>query len=326
MNLLSFEQKYWSRGIELIAGIDEAGRGPLAGPVVAAAVILPKDVKLPQVTDSKKISEKKREVLFDEIYNAALSIGVGIVHENEIDEINILQATFKAMRKAIGSLSKKPDLLLVDGLRADIPHFEQENIIKGDSKSLSIAAASIIAKVTRDRMMRNYALIFPKFKFSGHKGYASKGHMEEIEQNLATPIHRKSFKPIKNFLPTMKSIADKQYLGTLGEQLVASEYVKSNYKILNMNYAVPRIGEIDIIVEDEQFIVFVEVKTQLKGRGWGEPKLRIDDNKCKRFSNTIQYYMDEYNIKKELRIDVAEVIIGGGKPHINIIKNGMSQY
>ncbi len=326
MDLLAFEKKYWSKGIELIAGIDEAGRGPLAGPVVAAAVILPKNVELPQVTDSKKISEKKRDILFGEICNSAISIGIGIVHENEIDEINILQATYKAMRMAIGSLSKKPDILLVDGLKADIPHFEQENIIKGDNKSLSIAAASIIAKVTRDRMMRNYGIIFPKFNFSGHKGYASKGHIEEIEHNLATPIHRKSFKPIKHFLPTMRTIVDKQNLGKLGEQLVACKYVKNNYRILNMNYAVPQIGEIDIIAEDEESIVFIEVKTQLKGRGWGEPKSRIDDNKCKRFSNTIQNFMNEFDINKELRIDVAEVIIGGGKPQINIIENGMSQY
>ena len=159
--MLQYEQKYWDDGKQFLAGIDEAGRGPLAGPVVAASVILPQDVNLPEVTDSKKISEKKRERLFDEIYKTALSVGVGVVHEEIIDEKNILQATYQAMRQAVGNLNINPEILLVDGKKADIKHFQQESIIDGDAKSLSIAAASIIAKVTRDRMMRQFDIVFP---------------------------------------------------------------------------------------------------------------------------------------------------------------------
>ena len=163
MDMLEFERKYWNFDYHKIAGIDEAGRGPLAGPVVASAVIFPKDISLPEVTDSKKISEKKRERLFHDIYTKALSIGIGIVHEDEIDNKNILQATYLAMRQAIGKLSIKPDIVLIDGNKADIKHYKQKNIINGDQKSLSIAAASIIAKVTRDQIMRQYDIIFPEF-------------------------------------------------------------------------------------------------------------------------------------------------------------------
>ena len=143
--MLEFEVIHWNSGKEHIAGIDEAGRGPLAGPVVAAAVILPNAIELPKVNDSKKISEKKRERLYGEIYDSALSVGVGVIHEKEIDDKNILQATYQAMRQSIGNLSLQPDILLVDGNKADIKHYNQESIIDGDKKSLSIASASIIA-------------------------------------------------------------------------------------------------------------------------------------------------------------------------------------
>ncbi|SVD07001.1 uncharacterized protein METZ01_LOCUS359855, partial [marine metagenome] len=159
--MLEYEHKHWSSGKEYLAGIDEAGRGPLAGPVVSAAVILPQDIELPGVNDSKKISEKKREVLYGDIQERALSVGIGCADVAEIDEKNILQATYQSMRQAVGKLSINPEILLVDGKKADIKHFQQENIIDGDAKSLSIAAASIIAKVTRDRMMRQFDIVFP---------------------------------------------------------------------------------------------------------------------------------------------------------------------
>ena len=166
MDMLKFEQKYWDSNYPNIAGIDEAGRGPLAGPVVATAVIFPQNIDLPEVTDSKKISEKKRERLFKDIYKNSISIGIGIVHEDEIDKKNILQATYVAMRQAIGALSIRPDIVLVDGNKADIKHYTQHSIINGDQKSISIAAASIIAKVTRDRMMQQYDRLLP---FNKHK-------------------------------------------------------------------------------------------------------------------------------------------------------------
>ena len=193
-----YEKKYEEAGV--VCGIDEAGRGPLAGPVAAAAVILPEGCRIPYVNDSKKLSEKKREELFDEIMEAAVSVGVGVVSPGRIDEINILQATYEAMREAVGKLSVRPDVCLNDAVT--IPGLDgkilQVPIIKGDAKSLSIAAASIIAKVTRDRLMREYDKIYPEYGFAGHKGYGSGGHMEAIRRYGMTPIHRRSF--LKKFL------------------------------------------------------------------------------------------------------------------------------
>lgn len=181
-----------------ICGIDEAGRGPLAGPVVAAAVILPKDTDILYVNDSKKLSEKKREELFDVIMEKALSVGVGIVGPDVIDDINILQATYEAMRIAIGQLDPQPELLLNDAVTIPKVMARQVPIIKGDAKSISIASASIIAKVTRDRMMREYDTIFPEYGFAKHKGYGCAEHIAKIKEIGPCAIHRRSF--IKNFI------------------------------------------------------------------------------------------------------------------------------
>ena len=199
--MLEFEQHYWKLNYNNIAGVDEVGRGPLAGPVVSSAVILPKYIDIPGVNDSKKLSEKKREFLFDEIKEKAVSIGIGIISEKEIDEINILQATYKAMRVALANLNQLPDIVLVDGNEANIGDYKQVNIIKGDQKSISIAAASIIAKVTRDRMMVKYDDIYPEYGFKNHKGYGTKFHIDALKEHYATPIHRRSFNPVPKYLP-----------------------------------------------------------------------------------------------------------------------------
>ena len=193
--MLEFERKYGE--FRYICGIDEAGRGPLAGPVVAGAVILPKDEKILYVNDSKKLSEKKREELYDVIMERAIAVGVGIVDNNRIDEINILNATYEAMKMAINNLSIRPDILLNDAVKIPGVDIAQVPIIKGDAKSLSIAAASIIAKVTRDRIMKKYAKQYPEYGFLDNKGYGAKKHIEALEQIGACPIHRKTF--IKNF-------------------------------------------------------------------------------------------------------------------------------
>ena len=182
-----------ARGYRYIAGVDEVGRGPLAGPVVAAAVVLPEDFNVVGVDDSKKLSEKKREELYDVIMEQALSVGVGIVSPERIDEINILQATYEAMREAVGKLSYRPDVLLNDAVIIPELTIPQEKIIKGDAKSLSIAAASVIAKVTRDRMMKAYHELFPEYGFEKHKGYGSKEHIEMIQKIGPCAIHRRSF-------------------------------------------------------------------------------------------------------------------------------------
>lgn len=193
--LKKYEKEY--DNYTYICGIDEAGRGPLAGPVVAAAVILPKDCQILYINDSKKLSAKKREELYDIIMEQAVSVGVGMADHKRIDEINILQATYEAMREAVGKLVPVPDLLLNDAVTIpDLP-MRQVPIIKGDAKSISIGAASIIAKVTRDRLMDTYGDIYPQYHFKSNKGYGSAEHIMALKQYGPTPIHRVSF--IKNF-------------------------------------------------------------------------------------------------------------------------------
>lgn len=191
-----YEKKY--SDYEFICGIDEAGRGPLAGPVVAGAVILPKDCDILYINDSKKLTEKKREELYDIIKEKAVAYGIGIATPERIDEINILQATYEAMRSAIAQMSVAPDLFLNDAVTIPQVPIKQVPIIKGDAKSISIAAASILAKVTRDRMMKEYSIIYPEYGFEGHKGYGSQSHIEAIRTYGPSPIHRRSF--IKNFM------------------------------------------------------------------------------------------------------------------------------
>ena len=195
-NMSIYERKYWD--FQYICGIDEVGRGPLAGPVVAGAVILPKDCDILYLNDSKKLSEKMREALYDEIMEKAVATGVGIVSPARIDEINILQATYEAMRMAISNLKVRPDLLLNDAVTIPEITIKQVPIIKGDAKSISIAAASIIAKVTRDRLMVQYEEVLPGYGFASNKGYGSAEHIKAIKEIGVTPIHRQSF--IKNFI------------------------------------------------------------------------------------------------------------------------------
>ena len=191
-----YERQYSEYGY--ICGIDEVGRGPLAGPVVAAAVILPKDCNLLYINDSKKLSEEKREELYDKIMEEAVAVGVGVISHERIDEINILQATYEAMRLAVGKLSVTPDLLLNDAVTIPGLPMKQVPIIKGDAKSISIAAASIVAKVTRDRMMVELDRIYPGYGFAGNKGYGSAVHIQALKEQGPCKIHRKTF--IKNFL------------------------------------------------------------------------------------------------------------------------------
>lgn len=191
-----YEREYCD--YEFVCGIDEVGRGPLAGPVYAAAVILPKDVEILYINDSKKLSEKKREALYDEIYEKAIAVGIGCASHEVIDEVNILQATYIAMREAIANLSIKPDILLNDAVTIPEVDIKQVPIIKGDASSISIAAASIVAKVTRDRVMAELDKEYPGYDFAGNKGYGTKAHIEGIKNLGPCPIHRRTF--IKNFL------------------------------------------------------------------------------------------------------------------------------
>lgn len=192
-----FERPFYEAGAKYIAGVDEVGRGPLAGPVVTACVVLPRDFSILGVDDSKKLSEKKREQLFDEILENAIAYGIGIEDNRVIDEINILQATKRAMTKAVEEadekLGGKIDHVLFDAIKIDAVAKPQTSVIKGDAKSISIAAASIVAKVTRDRMMIEYAKEYPYYAFESNKGYGTKAHYEGIEEHGITPIHRLTF-------------------------------------------------------------------------------------------------------------------------------------
>ena len=197
--LLNFEKSLYARGIELIAGVDEVGRGPLAGPVVAAAVILPKLCKIKGLNDSKKIPKSKHEAIYNQVMKEAVAVGIGIKDNYVIDDVNIYEATKLAMIEAIEKLNPQPEHLLIDAMNLDLP-IEQTSIIKGDANSLSIAAASIVAKVTRDKMMADYEQEFPGYAFAKNAGYGTKEHLSGINKFGVTPIHRRSFEPIKSII------------------------------------------------------------------------------------------------------------------------------
>lgn len=203
---MQYEQQARKKGFTRIAGVDEAGRGPLAGPVVAASVILPENIGFSGIDDSKKLTDKNRRDLFPLICQAALSVGIGFVDHRTIDKINILQATRLAMRRAIAALSPQPDFLLIDALTLQDNPTPQQGIIKGDAKSISIGAASILAKVARDIYMEKMCRKYPEYNFSQHKGYATKVHLERIKTHGLSPIHRRSFRP-KQLEPTYHQLS-----------------------------------------------------------------------------------------------------------------------
>lgn len=193
VNMWEIENELHQEGFQIICGVDEAGRGPLAGPVCAAAVILPMGLEIPGLTDSKKLTDKKRRELFPIIKGQAIAYGIGLASHEEIDEINILQATYLAMERAMQQLSVKPDIAMIDGNRAKDFGLPVRTVIKGDSLSANIAAASILAKVTRDDLMMELALQYPEYGFDVHKGYGTKAHYEALRNHDASPVHRKSF-------------------------------------------------------------------------------------------------------------------------------------
>lgn len=195
--MLAYEKELYTQGIQLIAGVDEVGRGPLAGPVVAAAVILPKACKIPGLNDSKKIPKSKHKEIYEAVLQNAIAIGIGIKDNQVIDQVNIYEATKLAMREAIGQLEPQPQHLLIDAMRLDLP-ISQTSIIKGDANSLSIAAASIVAKVTRDQMMEEFDCEYPGYDFTQNAGYGTANHLAGLDKLGVTPIHRRSFEPVKS--------------------------------------------------------------------------------------------------------------------------------
>ena len=308
--ILTYERGCWDAGYELVAGIDEVGRGPLAGPVVAAAVILPKGCKIEGVNDSKKLSAKKREELYDIILEKAVSYGIGVVSNERIDEINILQATYEAMRDALSQLSPRADYILADAVTIPMVSSPQKGIIKGDAKSMSIGAASIVAKVYRDRMMEAFDEVYPGYGFAANKGYGSAEHIEGIKKLGITPIHRKTF--VKNFLPQDgETTTDK---GHRGEAIAAKQMEKMGYEILERNFHALK-GEIDIIAKKDTYIVFTEVKYR-KNEEMGTPAEAVNHWKQQHIIRAAKAYIAQNCLEQlgyDFRFDVAEVLNNDGK-------------
>ena len=301
----------------IIAGVDEAGRGPLAGPVVAAAVILPNSYNLEGLDDSKKVAPKKRSQLFVDIKHQATAIGVGVVAAADIDKTNILQATQQAMKMALGRLKPRPDQAVIDGHELPTQIIPNKGVIKGDQTVDVIKAASIIAKVTRDNMMEQYDIIFPAYGFRKHKGYGTREHMDKLRLNKACVIHRKSFKPVASAMPTLSWLRKEGGIGQWGEQTAAVYLLERGYEIVAMNVHCDPYGEIDIIAEKDGIIIFVEVKTYSK-KQLGTPAQNIDQNKLKKLEAAIHKYVVDMKVKKDIFLDVICVYL---KPSIPMFEH-----
>ena len=317
--ILAYERECYGQGYALVAGIDEVGRGPLAGPVVAAAVILPQNHKIPGINDSKKLTAKKREELCEIIKKEAVAWAVGVVSHERIDEINILQATYEAMRQAISRLEVPPEYILADAVTIPGIEIPQKGIIKGDAKSISIGAASIVAKVTRDAMMEAMEELYPGYDFASNKGYGSQKHLAGIARQGLCPIHRRSF--VKNLMQGRPE--ENKTAGNIGEALAVREMMRQGYEILEQNYRGSQ-GEIDIIAQKEGLLVFTEVKAR-KGREQGLPGEAIDRRKRERIVRTAEEYLAAHEItERDCRFDVAEVLEEDGKKYFRYIENAFT--
>lgn len=291
------------QGYQHICGIDEAGRGPLAGPVCAAAVVLPEGLRIPGLNDSKKLTEKRREALYDIILDQALDTSIAFASEAEIDEINILQATFLAMRRALAGLQQVPDFALVDGNRDPGLCVPVQLIIKGDQTSASIAAASILAKVARDRLLYQLDEQYPQYAFAKHKGYGTKLHYERLHAHGVSPVHRRSF--LKAFFQA-EAADTKPTRGQMGERYAAQYLRTQGYEILTANYRT-RFGEIDLIVQNDAYICFTEVKAR-SADCWATPAAAVDVSKQQKLAKAAMQYLQENQTQRQPRFDVVEVI------------------
>jgi len=301
--------------MRIIAGVDEVGRGPLAGPVVAAAVILPKNHTIEGLRDSKKISKKRRESLFPLIYEQAIDIGTGEVDVKTIDKINIREATFKAMKMALDDLSTIPDRALIDGHPLNDQSIPNEGIIGGDDKVDSIKAASIIAKVTRDRIMKEYSIIFPEYGFENHSGYGTKIHIEALEKYRATPIHRRSFKPVKNLMPTFKWLVDHDRISWMGKKLAALHLKKSGMSVMYLDWEGISNNSIDIVAKDNDHLIFVDVNTYYKNQDDLKKDNEVDRLK-KTMLPAMNLYLSDKLAVSNFRIDSISVILSSNNPEI----------
>jgi len=310
---LDYEKSLWEQGIQFVAGIDEAGRGPLAGPVVAAAVVFSKNVTMiPGINDSKQVTPAKREKLYDEIMSGAQAVGIGSVEPDEIDRINILQATHKAMRMAIGRLKLKVQHILVDGRPVPEKIYPQTAIVGGDRKCYSIAAASIIAKVYRDRLMQQYDSVFPGYGFASHKGYGTAEHLEAIARLKPCPIHRMSFGGVTEHIVDIEKADNTRWLGKYGEDQAALYLFRHGFQILQRNFHLGAYGEIDIIAQKDNVLSFVEVKTQRHAK-YGQPESWVDEKKMQQIGMIAEGYLAQNPVENlDCRFDVVTVNLTRG--------------
>ena len=291
----------------MIAGVDEVGRGPLAGPVVASAVILPINHNIEYLNDSKKLSPNKRLVLYDEIMDKSLDIGIGCVSADIIDKINIRNATMKAMEKAVSNLTLNPDKVLIDGIDEPNLLVPFENIVKGDTKIECIMAASIIAKVTRDRIMQDYSIIFSEYGFENNKGYGTKYHMEALKVNMATPIHRKSFNPVSKYLPTFSWIKENDKMKWMANRLACLYLIEKQYKIEALEVFNCSQTNIDIVGDYNNLTIFIFINIINESSHIKNLISIIKDNPSVKENVTRYLKSDGIKIDRKWRMDMINV-------------------
>ena len=305
-----------------VAGVDEVGRGPLAGPVVAGAVVLPEKHEIEGLMDSKKLTKKKREMLYPIILAKALGTGIGIVSVQKIDEINIREATFLAMERALGNLPMVPHSALIDGESLKSQIIPNKGIIKGDDKIDSIKAASIIAKVTRDRIMFQYGKIFPEYGFEQNSGYGTKVHMEALHKYKSTPIHRRTFSPVKKAMPTIKWLYENNRIQWMCEKLAALYLIENNFEIKKVNHKNFSNDGLNIfaISPDNQIVLFKVVQKSFVGDRTGVMHIINEDALLtKIYSSEL---LDDYEIGSIVpRVDTLTVeLIKNKSPRIEYFK------
>lgn len=305
MDLFAYDE---NEGVTPLCGVDEAGRGPLAGSVYAAAVILPSDARIEGLNDSKKLTPKKRDALYEEITHTALAYCIASATVAEIEEHNILQASLLAMRRAVEGLSIRPALILVDGNQTLHMDIHSRCVVKGDATSACIAAASILAKVERDRYMDQLAHEYPQYQFDKHKGYGTALHYQMLDQFGPSPVHRLSF--LKTYLPGAENTRAKK--GRIGEAAVCDHLEKAGYRIVERNYQCA-LGEVDILAEKDGLLAVVEVKARTEG-GVATAREAVSASKQQKLLRTGMHYLQQMGGEQQLRFDVAEVYFAKAKP------------
>lgn len=318
----SEERAAQKRGFSVIAGIDEAGRGPLAGPVVAACVVLPFGAAIPLVRDSKTLNPQQRDKAYVSIQEVAIAIGLGVADVEAVDRLNILRASHQAMRDAVSAIGVVPHVALIDGLPVQPFPIPQIAVVGGDGKSASIAAASIIAKVTRDRMMAELHCQYPLYGFGSHKGYSTPEHLAALREHGPCAIHRRSFAPVELALCQPSLPLDnmaRKAAGLDGETVACAHLGRLGWTVLKTRYHC-RGGEIDIIAQTNDVLAFVEVKAR-RGGGFGRPAEAVDLRKRRRILEAATQYLAEEQLSDcACRFDVMEVIFSrDGNARVNLI-------